>query len=1503
VLTLPTVGYFVVQNNKVQQYLVQKFSAKLSALFGSSITMESATIDLFCNYHFRNFLVRDLRNDTLLFSPELIIVPNAFTFTSRYVEISKIQLEQPKINLYIDSTNNINLQFIVNKLASKDTTKSAGWLLSFHNIEINKGHFTLKHAQNIPKEYGINFTDLDLNPLNIKVTGFRNTGDGVEIKIKDFNTIDKSGFTLSKLKARLKINRQNLVLNNLRLITPQSDIDADQVRVNFTKWKDLNAAGIFKKVKWNLIFNKSEISAVDLSYFVPKLKDYNLAIGLSGKIKGTINDLRGKNLEITYKKNTRFKGNININGLPDINNSFLHIDIQSLATNPSDIESIYLPALKYKHIVLPKNFSQFSYLKYKGKFTGFISDFVAYGTFSSNLGLIEGDVSVKPDTAQSVLFNGKIKMTQFQLGKYLSKEDKIGPISLNVLAKGNVYGTKNFFINIDGQVSSFIYNRYNYQNIKIDGELTNNTFNGNLAINDPNIDLGFTGNVDLTNTEPTFNFVANVKHANLYKLHIDDKDTSSAVSFYATANFEGDNIDNIKGEIKLWNSTLKRAGKEIQINDFLLFTQNVNDTNRLILRSNLADAEIWGNYKFKELAASFKALMKPYFPSLITGAVSDTATSNNFRFELDIKDTKQLADFIVPGFYISKDTKLTGNYNSKKRDLNFLLKIPLLQHLSKKWYNVYVNGKANRDSLSLISGCKNLKLTNQLNFENFTILSNFKKDSMNIALHWNNWDTIAYKGNFLIQGLISRKSPNNKPRFNFSVKPSQLVLKDTIWNVTAGSILADSTGFMVKQVELTHNQQKVKASGKLSNQKDDHLIVEFEKLDLGNLKTVYTPKKLSIDGIVNGKVQFSDIFTNPYIFAALTIDSLNINNQNIGATQIKANWDNSNKDIFIDASSTRGNLQTLRAVGRVFMDTRKLDFDINLNKLKLDLFEPFISGIFSNVRGIASGDLKLTGDLSAPLLNGEIKAQKATFVVNYLKTRYNFSQTISINNNSFLFDNTEIFDSKSNKAYVNGYIEFKKFKDLYLNLKIEANKFQCLNTTEKDNSLYYGVGYASGNITIKGMAPNINVDILATTNRNTEFFIPLLTKADVSESNFIRIVTKNKEEDPFAKYEIDKTEINTNTNTAAPSGLKLNLTLNVTPDANVQIVFDQKIGDLIQGNGNGSFSILYDAGRFNMFGVYTIEKGEYMFTLQNIINKKFEVTPGGTISWNGDPLDATVKLEGKYSVNASLYELLADEQYNKRIPIDCKLWLTDKLMNPTIQYDIYLPKSDPTTRTIVENAINNDEERSKQFLSLLILNSFMPNQDLLKNQQSNTGINAAGVTGVEFFSNQISHWLSQISKDFDVGINYHPGDEVTNQEVEVALSTQLLNDRITLNGNVDVGVDNQNNQNKTTTDKTNNIVGDFNLEYKITENGKLKFKVFNRSNDSYFDKLSSPYTQGVGIFYKEDFNSFKELMNKYYQTIFVRKKAENSDLKENSKTNNRTDLWDKEISKNEGSTN
>ena len=323
----------------------------------------------------------------------------------------------------------------------------------------------------------------------------------------------------------------------------------------------------------------------------------------------------------------------------------------------------------------------------------------------------------------------------------------------------------------------------------------------------------------------------------------------------------------------------------------------------------------------------------------------------------------------------------------------------------------------------------------------------------------------------------------------------------------------------------------------------------------------------------------------------------------------------------------------------------------------------------------------------------------------------------------------------------------------------------------------------------------------------------------------------------------------------------------ITPEAKAQLIYNSKIGDVIRGQGSGDMQISIDNNsNIDLYGEYTVEQGDYLFTLQNVINKKFEIQEGGTIQWNGDPMNATIELDAIYRLKASLSELFANsfedpdlnsEDLRQRIPVMCKIALTRNLSNPDIKFDIELPSAENRIQDVIRQFTNSEEDMNKQMLSLLVLGKFY------SNNANNSLVGSTASTASELLSNQFSNWLSQISNDFDVGFKYRPGDQISNDEVELALSTQMFNNRVTINGNI------ANNSSQKTNVNNNGLVGDADVNVKLTRNGKLQLKAYNHANNNLIYE-TSPYTQGVGVSYREDFNDFDELWQKM-KNIFKRK--------------------------------
>lgn len=1469
-LSLPAITFIFLQFREMQNLLLPFINNTVSEKLETYANIEEIDIKFFNRLELKNVLIKDLHSDTLISAEKISLSFKNRDKENRILRFKYIKLQGAWLNLQSDSANELNLDFFIEKLKSEDTSK-VPWQIEISNIEFTQSRFSYSTPFNESQEHKIDFQNLDFSDLEINAQNFSKNFDTLNFDLNNLGFKDRSGFKINHLIAQVTISGGEINFLNPYLQTPATILLGDQIGMFFDSFKSFKNQGIISNVNLKLKLDPSNLSFHDISYFTKGLNEYDQNLVIAGEIRGRVNELKGRNMLVRFGASSELHGSFYLNGLPDVNNTYLFANIKELDTHKNDLEKIKLPTSDTSYVDLPESFNTLGDIRYEGNFTGFFDDFVAYGKFTTSLGTVISDLSLKPDTGKQVKFQGQLKCEDFDLGRFLNV-NRLGKITLNTKLNGFTTEKSDIQALLEGNIKSLEFNEYNYKNIELDGNLAQNKFDGKVKVDDPNIELEFLGKFDYSKEIPVFDFTANVNRANIYSLKFNKTDPSYFASFLLKANFIGDNIDELNGEINLLNSFFAKKGKQIQIYDSKFIANNSNAHPEILFTSDFLDAKLIGKYHFQDLILSFKNYLYYYLPSLNDTILPQKQfAGNDFSFEIDFKNTDRLTDFFIPEISIAERTLIKGNYNPSNLKFEFTMLSPKIDFWGNTWNHLYFNNISNDSTISFISGSQSLILKNQISFDNLSLYTDVKRDSIELKIRWNNWDTVVYKGNMRAITALSRNEETDNTRILVDILPSEIILHDSLWKISPSKILVDSNAIKISDYTISKNNQYFNINGILSKKAEDSLSVNFADFNLSNLNILFKNKDLSLGGVLNGKASLSDFYQDPRFNLDLLTNDLQINLEPFGDMRVISKWDNNLKTIHIDAYSQRGNLRTIELKGDYGPKTRSLLFEIAFNKQRLNFVSPYLKNISSDIRGLVSGEAMLAGTLKKPVLNGSFNLQKTSFTIDYLQTRYNFTNKIDIVNNNVLFDKIKLFDSQGNLSYVNGSISSEYLRNFFFNITIDARKFMFLNTSPADNEDFYGSAFATGLVTINGPPNDLFMKINAKTENQTEFFIPLYSDDAVSEYHFINFVgnVENEYEKGGKSEDLFRVDLNR---------LRLNLDLEVTPDAEVQIIFDSKIGDIIKGTGSGNIEMeINTLGDFKMFGDYVIADGDYLFTLQNIINKRFSISEGGRISWTGDPTDANIDLEAIYKLKTGVYELLSgidpDEKYKKRLPVECQLILKNKLMNPNIKFGINLPTADEETRSLVQNAINTEEELSKQFLSLLVLNSFMPDpnsRDVSDTERSGAGV-ASVVTTTELLSNQLSHWLSQISNDFDIGVNYRQDTRYPGNDLEVMLSTQLLNDRVTINGNIDMGrgVENPASQ----TENTNNIVGDFDLDVRITDNGKLRFKAFNKSND-YLTYDSSPYTQGIGLFYREEFYSIGELFRRYWNAVLNNREEE-----------------------------
>ena len=1452
----------------MQNYLVDQLSERFSSQLQARITIGSAYYTLFNKIVLEDVYMEDQQGDSLLYSSRLTGHLKYLSLKDRELYFRQLALEGAEINLRKDTAGPVNIRFLIRNLKREDTTQER-MHIRFNTLEIKNGRLSFHTNRKKIDFSGLDPNHLSLNNLNLRVQDLEADSGRVSMHIRKMAFTDQSGFNLKNLTTRLQLTGERLTLADLSLKTPRTNLVSDSIRLYHNHYKGFEEP--FTRLRFDLSVQPSTISFRDLAYLSKMFRDTpNQPFKLSGHLRGRINNLKGSQVHLAVGSQTELLTDFSLDGLPDISSTFMYIDMNHFYTSMEDLDVInsFLPTSA--RLDLPETLSNMGRIRYEGNFTGFVDDFVAYGTINTNLGEMSTDLLIQPQQTQGLALNGNLKTRDFDIGGLLDDQENIGKFSMDMQIKGSIFQEKGFRAQTDGVIQKLEVNRYNYQNIQLNGLLTDKKYDGALSIEDPNIQFDFYGGIDFSGEVPVFDFNAQLAKARLNQLNIISEDTTARLSFSMMSNFKGDNLDDASGTIRMTQGRMVKNNKELEFDNLQLNARHSRDTHQIVLKSDHLDARLVGKYQSTTVFQSLKNLALSYLPVFIKNEEDTTSVDyqNDFKLTFDLKQTSKISELFLPSLTLADSSHIRLDYKGGSAK-----SFRLTANTSQIRYKDYIF-----DSLQMESRSQDSIFAFNINFDELRTraetpshyLHQFRLRSLTggnkskLLIQWDEDDKEGLKGELISLINLDRNKKTANLRTTIYLLPGEVNIKDQKWNLAQSSVVIDSSSYNFNDVSFYHQDQRMFVNGMISKNPTDTLDVNFSRLHMDYANVFFPKNNLWFKGTINGTARVSNLYRNPSFQSDLTIDTLFVNDQKVGNTRINSSWNNEEERIALKLESQRGTLKTIDLSGFYKPDNQNINFEATLDKLRMAVLNPILQKSFSDFNGAVSGRLDISGTAGNPVFDGRLSVQKTSFTIDYLKTQYHLSHILDVADNTLLFRNVAVTDNQGNSANVNGQIRFHTLKNIDYSFIIDASQLRGLNTNGLNNNIYYGDAFATGLVNIEGntQTKNLNIDASLATAEDTRINLPVGDRGRNPKTRFITFIGNTQRDAP------EKEKLNA----YQPQlpGLTMNFDLEVTPQARTRLIFDPELRDIIEARGRGNINMEVDnSGDFRIYGNYTIEEGDYMFSLKNVIRKEFEIEQGSEIIWNGKPQNADINVTAVYNLRTSLDNLFMDttsQYYNKRIPVECRIHLTEKLVNPKINFDIALPTADESIRARVQGAINTEEELNKQFLSLLVLNTFMPSQQYMAGQPDAFDMGATGMafTTSELLSNQLSHWLSQISNNWDIGVNYQPGDEISRDQMEVALSTQLLNDRLIINGNVGTTGRYQ---------QASELVGDFRVDWKLTPNGKLRLKFFNRNSDRLIYE-ETRYIQGAGLFYREEFNTFGELLRNIADNLSSKKKKE-----------------------------
>ena len=1325
----------------------------------------------------------------------------------------------------------MNINYVLDKLDSgsgttvADTTSPRLSLLAADQITVSRSKLLVDDRNKSGRPI------IAMHQLALELNNFSLGTDGIEAQIATLTFCEDRGLCVSNFTSGFLFQPGFLSLEGLQAETAHSKLGGT-IALHFP-----NASNTLKKTRLHADFLPSSLAARDIQLFVPALA-LQETLRVSGKVQSDFTDLLTEDFQCEWG-DTYFSGTARIDGLTNKDSLFIDAAITRLSTHWEAVQEL-VPALAKKTV--PEQIQQLQKVNYQGTFRGGLRDFTAEGAASTALGNLSLDLSLhignKPGEAR---YDGTIALQDFDLATFANSK-KLGKLSCELRIEGHGLSPDTYDFELDGAIGRMDFNSYSYRNTSVKGTLARKKFSGFLRVDDPNLQLEFDGGVDFSGEEPSFDFISYIDHANLYRLNLVSSDTISRLTSVVELNFTGNDIDNFRGAITITSSSYETSANYYFFNDFLIRSQSKEGFRELSVNSDILRGTIKGRYEVLALPQTFAAIAGNY----ISAYKSDKVLKDqHLDFDFYLNNTYLVTDIVFPKLRIEPATKVSGHVYTDDKDYELYVDAPGADYSGNRFQHIHVEASAAKDHLKLESTVERIVVAGKdMVIDSVHLSDRTREDTSFFTLSWLAGDTISNNG--LLNGYLT---PRDTSALQLHLLSSELYLTGEPWYINGrNKIVFEGPRIAIDSLRISRGQQHLSIDGELSGDSSKQVSVLLENIDLDYVNPYLSARKTSLGGALTASATYRQEGSNRYLTSAVRVDSLILNKEWLGDLSFTGGWDQTMGAIGIDAALQKGRIRSMELKGTYDPDEKEdaLDIQLSLSRFRLQALQSYVSGFMGQLRGIASGDLDLGGSLKKPVLTGDVKLQKTGFQVPFLNTSYNFEGVpdIHLEKNKILFSNLVLRDTKEKtRAVANGELNHDYFKAIDFDVVIDADSLLCLDTKASESSSYYGKAFTSGAIHVSGPSKDLVLNIDVKTEKGTYFAIPLTGNTEVSEHGFVTFVDHTQDSEEVAVRERVKLK-----------GMEVLLNLEITPEAEVEIIFDELIGDVIKGRGQGDIRLeINTKGDFNMYGEYQINEGDYLFTLQNLINKKFEVANGGTISWNGSPYEARVDMKAIYHTRAVLKGFIEADTSGRRVPVELELGLTEGLLNPTIDFGIQLPASPEDVQSELNDKIQNKDVLNRQVFALLILNTFL--------SEDNGDVISTGVTAntTELLSHQLSNWISQISNEFDIGIKYTAAgtnDELSQEEVEFALSKKLLDDRVTVNGNVGVPLG----QNQSS------LVGDVEVEVNISEDGRFRAKAFNRSNqyDPSIDEQVD-YTQGVGLFYREEFDNIGELWRKIFR--------------------------------------
>lgn len=1478
IMFLLIVAAFAIRTSPVQTFLAGYATDFLSKELGTTVSIDKLDIVFVDRVDLKGVLLLNQdQSDTIASVKSLLVNIDGIANLQNKIHLHTIALESGVVKISKDAEKGeMNLKFIIDYFKSDKPKKKKSMLFQVDNIYLSDVRFHYDNYLSAPKEEGMDYQHLLLKNISLDAEDIRMDNGVITASVGKLSAFEQCGFQLDAFKAELKVSNKGVDLKKITIKTPASDIQSNRFQLKYTSYTQFKS--FVDSVAFDADLQKSSVSFADIAVFAPQLSGMDQQVEVEGKFSKFVKNLKVEDFILKTGNKTELRGTINLPDFRELSNAFYQERINYAYVDLKDIQSIKLPKSSSKRkISLDPTLNRLGFFEAQDiRLDGIYSQFVLSSdeikTAIGSVNMDNGILFTHNDANNSFLFSHSqasaydVKINQFNLGKFLDNS-VVGIVDGTFFLSGEAFSFSDIEFNkIEGDVNRFDLADYSYSGISVkNATFAKKILYAEVDVEDRNLLLDYSGTIDL-NGAPKMDMTIGLQKALLGKLNITENDSTNLTA-QIRLNTVGLNPNTMDGTAVMENISYVEGENKIEIPNLTLTVNRDPGNDNFELRSSLVNATAVGKVDFNKIGDVIQDQLNHLFPGLAHFKPEkhvkhqELNSSDHVDFNVEVIDLRAFLQIFQPKLQVASGTIVKGGYDASKRFFEMDFTSDRIEYDGKIARGIHLKQLADSTSINADYNLSSLSLNDSITLDSLRFTGIGNGDNLASKLTWNPGTENASK-------IEWKTQIESETRYKFTLDPSFFGINKHNWNIDKEAVvLIDSTTIDVTGLRLSSEEQFISVFGKVSTDDRDKLNFEVNEIDLNKLAQM-----LGLDMTLAGKLNGWGFITNPYknltYMGDLNVKGLVIDAEEVGDVYLLSQWDDNKNVIDLSGDLIYRGVPTFQFKGNYDVNKEKdnLDFDLVFDQTNISFVNAFMDPlVVDNIKGFVNGQLDVKGSISRPIIEGTVNLDNASAKIVMLGTSFSFTGPMYADKDGFYIDYMPISDAEGNTGALTGSIYHSDYKnwnfDVAINIeedyyrrdtnqkwvKLPLDKFLVMNTDARSGNMYYGKAYATGTVGIFGYLNNLDINVNIKTQKGTWVNLSLFGQSELSEDNFIEFKSSDTIE-VETKPKIDF------------SGVSLNLNFDVTQDAQLKLIFNDQTGDEITAVGDGKIGLRLDnLGQMALEGTYTVREGsKYNFVL-GPIKETFFISDGGSITWTGNPYEANLNLQAYYKVRANLGDLSPELLTSGNQEVNCYLKLSESLMRPTIDFDIKAPKAPETDKALLAQLTSDKDELNRQFFSLLLWKKFQPMKGSSR---------ASGGAALDLASNQINSLLSQVSQDYKLNVDMN-SDANGGSEYAFGVEKGFLDDQLVISGSFGT-------RNSASGEHTqSSLIGDIEIEYKLNKDGTFRINVFNESNDNRALQSNNrgQFKQGVGIYYKESFNTFKDfkLLQQFFD-IFRSKK-------------------------------